>query len=275
MELWFNLPTPALFAALAIPYALFAFLLYWITYRTRLRPAIHSLTGIVPPFIGTIGILFGLLTGFLANDIADRNRQAGRAVLVEANALHDAYTLSLASYSDMSTIRTSLRDYARSALREEWPHITDIGRNTKTEAAFEELLREVADPNIPRIAGQAVHSALMNAISRAGIARSERLALGGDLTNSIKWLTVFLLGFLTQIAVGLVHLEKPRAHLAALALLTVAVVVVLGLIALQEQPFSGPVQVSSAPMEEFLDIVSSATVPPPGPAVAAPAVPSR
>lgn len=275
MEFWLNLPTPALFLVLAVPYALIAFLIYWITYRTRLRPPIHTLTGIVPPFIGTIGILFGLLTGFLANDIADRNRQAARAVLVEANALHDAYTLSIASYSDMSTIRAALRDYARSALRDEWPHISDIGRNAKTETAFENLLREVADPNIPRVAGQAVHGALMSAISRAGIARSERLALGGDLTNGIKWLTVFLLGVLTQIAIGLVHLEKPRAHVAALTLFSIAVVVVLGLIALQEQPFSGPVQVSSAPMEEFLESVAANAPTAPGPAVAAPAAPLR
>lgn len=271
MEFWINLPAPALFAVLAVPYALVAFAIYRVTYRTRLRAAIHGMSGIVPPFIGTVGILFGLLTGFLANDIADRNRQAARAVLSEANALHDAYTLSIASYSDRSTIRAAMREYARSALRDEWPHISDVGRNAKTEAAFEELLREVADPNIPRVAGQAVHAALMSAISRAGIARSERLSLGGDLTSGIKWLTVLLLGVLTQIAIGLVHLEKPRAHAAAMTLFSISVVVVLGLIALQEQPFSGPVQVSSAPLEEFLEIVSSSTPTPPGPAIAAPA----
>jgi hypothetical protein len=95
----------------------------------------------------------------------------------------------------------------------------------------------------------------MNAVSRVGIARSERLALAGDQTNQIKWMTVFALGFLTQVAIGFVHLERPRAQVAALMLFSIAVVVVLGLIAMQEQPFDGAVQVSSWPMQEFLDTV--------------------
>jgi len=258
MDTWFNLPIAGLFTVLAIPYGLIACAIYWIVFRSRLRPIAQSLGGIVPPFIGTVGILFGLLTGFLANDIGDRNKQAARAVLAEANGLRDAHTLSLASYSDMTNIRAALRVYARSALADEWPQITEAGRAAKTEAAFGELLREVSNPNIPRVAGQAVHSALMNAVSRVGIARSERLALGGDQTNGIKWITVFVLGALTQIAIGLVHLERPRAQLAALALFSIAVVVVLGLIAMQEQPFAGAVQVSSAPLQEFLETVSAA-----------------
>jgi hypothetical protein len=266
MQFWLNLPAAALFIALAIPYGLIAFLIYWITYRTRLRPAIHTLEGIVPPFIGTIGILFGLLTGFLANDVADRNRQAARAVLSEANALQDAFTLSIASASDMQGIRAALRQYARSALNDEWPHIADIGRDRKTEAAFEDLLRVVSDPSIAREAGQAVQSALIGAVSRVGVARSDRLTLGGDVTSGIKWLTVIILGVFTQVAIGLIHLQKPRAQVAALSLFSVSVVVALGLIALQEQPFSGPVQVSNWPIEEFL-----ATGAPPAPATPPPA----
>ena len=86
---------------------------------------------------------------------------------------------------------------------------------------------------------------------------TERLAIAGDQTNQIKWLTVFALGALTQIAIGLVHLERPRAQLAALALFSLAVVVVLGLIAMQEQPFAGAVQVSSAPLQEFLETMKA------------------
>ncbi|WP_456720493.1 MULTISPECIES: bestrophin-like domain [unclassified Bradyrhizobium] len=38
----------------------------------------------VAPFFGTVGVLFAFLTGFLANDITGRNRQAARAVNSEA-----------------------------------------------------------------------------------------------------------------------------------------------------------------------------------------------
>jgi hypothetical protein len=261
MQFWLNLPGPVLFLALAVPYGLIAFLIYWTAFRARWHTAIHTFEGIVPTFIGAIGILFGLLTGFLANDVADRNRQATQAVLSEANALQDAFTLSRASASDMPGIRTALRQYAQSALHDEWPHIADIGRDAKTEQAFEDLLRTVSDPSVARDAGQAVQTAMIGAVSRAGIARSERLSIGGDITSGIKWLTVIVLGVLTQIAIGLVHLQRPRAHIAALGLFSVSVVVVLGLVALQEQPFSGPVQVSTWPIEEFLATATAAAPP--------------
>ena len=55
----------------------------------------------VAPFFGAVGVLFALLTGFLASDIGDRNRQAARAVQAEVGELRNVYTLSVASATDM------------------------------------------------------------------------------------------------------------------------------------------------------------------------------
>jgi hypothetical protein len=64
--------------------------------------------------------------------------------------------------------------------------------------------------------------------------------------------TVLVLGVLTQVSLALVHLDKVRALLSALAVFSLAAVVVLGLIALQEDPFAGSIQVSPAPLEDAL-----------------------
>lgn len=53
---------------------------------------------------------------------------------------------------------------------------------------------------------------------------------------------MLLLGIFTQIAFGFVHLEKPRAMLAAVSLFSVAAVVALGPIAAQESPFNPPIE---------------------------------
>ena len=203
-----------------------------------------------------MAILFALLTGFLANDVSGRSREAAHALMVEGEGLYAVQTLSLASVSDMAGVREALRNYARSVLKDEWPQMVDIGRAAKTEAAYGELLREVSDPKIAREAGQAVHSALLNAVARIGSARSDRLALGADGTNHYKWITVFILAVITQIAIGLVHLDKPRAQLAALTVFSTAVIIALALIAMQEQPFTGVVQVAPSTIQEFLDSVA-------------------
>ncbi len=41
------------------------------------------------------------------------------------------------------------------------------GRSPRTDAAFDDLLREVSNPSIAKSAGNAVHAALLNAAVRA------------------------------------------------------------------------------------------------------------
>src|SRR6185312_9368363 len=96
------------------------------------------------------------------------------------------------------------------------------------------------------------HNALLNTALRVRDARAERLSLASDHTNDVKWVTLLILGVLTQIALAFVHLEKPRAQLTAIAIFSIAAVVALGLVALQEQPFDGALRISSAPIQEVL-----------------------
>jgi hypothetical protein len=255
---WLELPATALFAVLIIFYALTGALTSWLCVRSPLRATILTMTGVVAPFFGAISVLFALLTGFLANDVGDRNRQAWRAVHSESSAAASVYTLSVASASDMAAIRVALRDYLQSVVRDEWHVMAEDGASAKTDAALAALLRELSDPKIATEAGQAVHNALLSTALRVRDARADRLALASDRTNNVKWTTVLILGLLTQIALAFVHLERPRAQVASIALFSVAAVVALGLIALQEQPFDGALRISSAPLQELL----KATAPP-------------
>ena len=248
----FDLPLAGIFAAMAIPYVLSVVAICWICQGRPFGKRVQTLTGVVAPFFGSVGILFGLLTGFLASDISDRNRQASRVMLAELDSLHTTQTLSVASIGDMAAIREALRAYAQSVVKDEWPHMEE-GRSPKTETAFGELLRKVSDPAIARESGQAVNSALLAAVARLGSARSDRMALAEDKTNQLKWLTVLILGIITQVSIGLVHLDKPRAQAASLTVFSTAVIVALTLIAAQEEPYSGIVSVSPSPISDFID----------------------
>jgi hypothetical protein len=249
---WLELPTFGLFGILAAFYAVTAALISWCIFLSPLRARAQSITGVVAPFFGAISVLFALLTGFLANDVGDRNRQAWRSVRTESSAALSLHTLSIASVSDMAGIRAALRDYLQSVARDEWRTMSDDGPSPKTEAALAALLRELSNPKIATEAGQAVHNALLNTGIRLRDARADRLALASDRTNEVKWATVLILGVLTQIALAFVHLDKPRAQIAAIGLFSIAAIVALGLIALQEQPFDGAIFISSEPIEAVL-----------------------
>jgi hypothetical protein len=249
---WLDLPALGIFTTLCLFYYGMMLVLVGLVFRSPLGSHARSLTGVVAPFFSSVAILFGLLTGFLANDVGDRSRQAVRAVQTEAGELRNIYTLSVASASDMGAIRVALKAYVNSTLYDEWPAIVHGETSPRTDAAYDDLLREISDPAITRDASGAVHAALLAAAIRVGTARSDRHSLSVDHTNTLKWSSVLLLGLITQIALALVHLERPRAMLAALTVFCTGAVVALGLIALQEYPFEGAFRVSPAPFERLL-----------------------
>ncbi len=251
IEAWLDLPTLGVFFMLAVLYATTGAGIAWVSFGGRLGARVRRLDGVVAPYFGAVSILFALLTGFLANDIGDRNRQAARAVQAEAAELRNVFTLSVASASDMSAIRAAWAAYLKAVIVDDWRAMDRGEQAASASSAYDAMLREVSDPKIATEAGAAVHAALLSAAVRVGTARSERLAIASDRTNDIKWAVVLLLGVMTQIAIGLVHLQKRNAHLAALTVFSIAVVIALGLIGLQERPFAGQVHVGPGPLQEL------------------------
>lgn len=250
---WLDLPAAGIFVVLIAIYGTTGMAIAWAVFGQPFRPRVQALDGVVPPFIGAIGVLFALLTGFLAGDIADRNRQATRAVEAEVGELRNVHTLSVASASDMHSIRAAWMAYVKAVIDDDWPAMLDGEGAASADAAYDELLREVSDPKIAAEAGAAVHAALLTATVRVGTARSDRLALAAfDRASSLKWSIVLLLGAMTQITIGLVHLQRRPAHIAALTVFTVAVIVSLGLIALQEHPFAGDIRIGPQPLDHLL-----------------------
>lgn len=252
IEAWLDLPAAGVFAVLIALYAATGAAIVWLAFGATFGAIMRRLDGVVPPYFGAIAILFALLTGFLAGDVGDRNRQAARAVQAEAGELRNVLTLSVAATSDMRDIRTAWTGYVNAITTDEWSAMERGTEAASASSAYDVLLRKVIDPKIANEAGAVVHEALLNATVRVGIARSDRLALASDRTNELKWAVVLILGIMTQFSIGLVHLQKRNAHIAALATFSLAAVIALGLIGMQERPFAGEVRIAPTPLQDLL-----------------------
>jgi hypothetical protein len=254
IQTWLDSPTPVLFVTLAAFYAVTGTIVASVVFGRIFKPLTGRIEGVAPAYFGVVSILFALLTGFLASDISDRNRQAARAVQTEAGALRNVFTLSVAATADMHDIRAAWRAYVESVVNDDWPAMARGEMSATTDHAYDRLLHEVADPGITSTSGAAVQNALLNETVRVGTARSDRSTLANDRTNDVKWIMVLLLGVMTQVGIGVVHLQKRGAHIAALAIFSTAAVITLGLVALQESPFEGPVEISPAPFQALLKL---------------------
>ncbi len=239
----FSLPAWACFLIPGVVLLSMAALIHLVTFRPANRSWVLSFGGIAPPFFTSTAVLFALLTGFLANDAWERNKQASRAVLAERDGLLAVHNLSVAAVSDMAPIRALIRDYARLAVSEEWPKMRIGERSPETGRALGALLQATADPAIAREAGQAVSGVLLESVMKIRSARYDRLAISADRSDSAKWAAVLFLAVVTQAAIGVVHLERSRAQLLSLLIFSLAAATALGLIAVRERPFGGPMRV--------------------------------
>ena len=258
---WLDQPLWAIFVLLAVPFAALSLLLWFATQLSRTRPAMVRLgAGMVPTYFTAIATLLALLTGFVANDAWERQRAASRTLQSErANALA-VYDLSLASASDMRNIRAALAGYLDVVIRQEWPRMSEGGYAPEAGAGLRRLLESVSDPKITLEAGAPTHAALLNAAMALRADRGERLALSQTATDQTKWLTLLILAALTLVALGLVHTEYPAAQATVLTTFSLAMVTTLGLIALHERPFDGPLAMSAEPL-----VIAQAVVTGPAP----------
>ena len=67
--------------------------------------------------------------------------------------------------------------------------------------------------------------------------------------SGYAWNTVLALSLLAICAIGFGHIEDASMRLTAWGLFIPAMVIVLGTLAIRENPFSPPISVSAAPLE--------------------------
>ncbi|HET9046933.1 MAG TPA: hypothetical protein VFO33_08245 [Casimicrobiaceae bacterium] len=250
---WLALPVPVLFASLFAFYLGTAALIVWLSFRSKLSGRIQTFKGVVAPFFGSTSVIFGLLIAFLSNDIWDRNKQAEQIVFTESDTLVALYSLSAASGADNPALRTAIRGYVNAVVQDEWPRLARQQRSALTDAALNALLHEVAQSGTTKDAS--VQRTMLDMALRIRTAHEDRVGLSNDRTVVTKWAAVLILAIITQIALAVVHLEKPRPQAAALFIFTLAAVSVLGLLAVHEAPFEPPVFVPPGPIADVLRVV--------------------
>ncbi|GJD95639.1 bestrophin-like domain [Methylobacterium iners] len=247
---WLDQPVWLIFTLLGASFAVVSGLLWLVSNLRPTQPLLRRLgLGIVAPYFNAISVMLALLTSFVANDAWERQRQASRIVQSERTNLLAAHDLSLATASDMSDIRKRLLAYAEALIADEWPRMTEGASSNAAGEALGALMQAVADPRHTTEAGAPAHAALLDAVMNLRAARGERLALSDAQGDQSKWLTLMVLAGLTLIALALIHVDKPVPQAVTLLLFSAAMVTTLGVIALHERPFDGPLALSAAPLE--------------------------
>ena len=246
--LWLRDPDWSTVLILAAFYIGAGLLMHWLSFGRPFGRITQQCRGVVPPFLTIPSILFALMTAFLGNSVVGMTRQADQAVLQEQDA-----AIAIIQIADIVPAAKALRPlteaYVHAVLDSEWrrPRRFALG-----EAALRALTDAVValsgDPTVgPTLQGQ-----LLRDVRSIDAGRTTRRGIIESQTDDIPWLSVLLLGLLTQAGIAVVHLDNRKPQALALGVATTVIIVVLGLIALMERPFDGIHMVSAAPLQRML-----------------------
>lgn len=217
--------------------------------RSALVPWLHTLHGVVPPFLNVISVLFALTLAFLANDTWSAHDRAVSAVTREADALHTFKVLAAQLPEPHgSQLRLQANDYARRAAAE-WPLLAHRSTSSEVTTSADRLLTTLAQA-MP-VAGTADAPARALMLQKAIEIREERdkrIALSQTHVNPLKWLGMAFLGLVTLLSVAVVHIEHPRAAATALVLFALSSAPTAAIVLVQGNPFQQPTGVSPAPL---------------------------
>lgn len=209
----------------------FALLLFLAEARGPLAKPIQQCKGIVAPYFTAISILFGLFAALLAGDVWQKTNNAKWAVQAEAHAVHALAHLARAHGVD-DVVLPKLRSYVETASREQ-PHSTELrSQHAATETAYRGLLTTLA-----QLPPSDARSSLLTAAHEILRAHDSRIYVASDMTPPLKWLSIVIFGFLTQVALLLVHPGNRHAGRVAVALFTVAFSFCLLVVAFFDAPF--------------------------------------
>jgi hypothetical protein len=204
--------------------------------------------GILPP----LGLVFGLVVGFLAVQVWNDSGTAQQAVDREASALRAANLLvDRFPQASADRVHALIRRQIHVAVTQEWPAMAKQQQTLTVVPPALGAALQLALSLKPTSEGQALaQRELVSSLENAFDARRQRIIVSESSVNWVKWTGVILLAAITLLAIAFVHCDSRLTAALAMGVFAASVAVVIVMIAAQDRPFRGQLGVRPTPLEQ-------------------------
>ena len=214
----------------------------WAVLALAVGEQARAFKGVSPGMLPPLGLIFGLVVGFLAAQVWNDVGQAQTAVNREASALRSVVILG-ATFPGRpeARMRTLVRRHIDEAVNGEWPAMAGQHASLSVIPASLAQALHFDLALTPQSEGQKVaQREIAGALETALDARRQRIIVSESRITWAKWTSVVLLGALTLLAIAFVHSENRATTAIAMGIFGSAVAVCLVMLASQDRPFAGP-----------------------------------
>jgi len=255
MQDWLlNLPLPVMTLVVFAGTYLVAAAIWFTVTRLAVDERARAFKALSPGMLPPLGIIFGLLVGFMAAQVWSDFEKAKIAVSNEASALRSVIILAGRFPADQAKeLRTLINQHIAIAIDEEWPEMAHqrarLGKVPRhLVAALDATLSLTPQDDGQRLA----QNAIVRSIETALDARRQRIIISQSTVSGIKWLGLLLQALCTLLAISLVHSDNRATCAIALALFATGIAASIVLIECYSRPFTGEVSIPPLLLEQVI-----------------------
>jgi hypothetical protein len=199
-----------------------------------------------------VGVIYAVLLAFAVIVVWERFSDAETAVLQEAGAAATLYRLANGSAREISTTRDALDTYLKLAIDRDWPQMASEAESLDVTRALNELYVTTIHLTGTGSLAPPVLAEMFKQLDSITQARRTRLHLASGIVPSVLWVILFVGAFLTIGFTFFFGTENLAAQVMMTGILSVIVFMGLLVIVSIDHPFTGPVHIESAPLEQVL-----------------------
>jgi hypothetical protein len=219
-------------------YLLAGMILYAALLLSR-RALAPGLKAIAPVTLTPLGVILGLLIGFLAARVWTNLDRANQYVGQEASALRETVLLTESLPADVrAEVRQALQRHVDLIESEEWPAMAS-GRATlqSIAAGLAEAMTALLSFIPVQPNQQLAQQRALVALEQALEARRNRILLSEAEIAPIQWAVIIVLGSLILVTIALVHIDRWLAMGVTLFIFSTAMAICLVLLLVYDRPF--------------------------------------
>jgi len=249
-----NLPVPGMALVVFTAVYLVTAVVFLTVTSLAVNDRAKSFKAVSPGMLPPLGIIFGLLVGFIAVQVWGDFEKAKIAVATEAGALRTVVLLADAfPDAEKTRIDALINRHIEEAVNKEWPAMArGKMKLSNLPMALIQELHETLAITPTNESQRLAQPDMMRAVHTALEARRQRIVVSQSSVGTVKWAGILLQGLCTLIAIAMVHSDNKLTCGIALALFSTGIALSVLLIAAYSRPFTGEISVGPELLQQVI-----------------------
>lgn len=237
--------------------------IYLVVTRLAVDERARAFKAVSPGMLPPLGIIFGLLVGFVAVDAWGDFDKGRVAVATEASGLRAAVLLAEALPEEQRMrIHSLINRHIEEVVNQDWPAMAERRATLSTSpTALLEALQDILALKPADDSQRTTQLKIVDALQTALKSRIQRIVISQSAVSSVVWAVILLQAFCTLVAIAMVHSDNRLTCAITLTIFATGVALSVLLIASYSRPFSGDISVGPDLLKQVVTRESAANQP--------------